>query len=161
MRQFIPVNRETIVFLIKVHRIVSGRAALAKPPYCKANATVNAGGIAPAPSLTGTGFAITSQNSAVSWPAASQQPNTWTVAGTTAAPISCANVQIALSTNLGQSFPTILSASTPNDGAETITAPLIASTQARVRVQCVGNIFFDINNANISTEAALFRNGFE
>ncbi len=110
---------------------------------------------------TGAVFAITSQNSAVTWPASSQQAVTWAVAGTTAAPISCANVQIALSTNLGQSFTTILSASTPNDGAETITAPSIASTQARIRVQCVGNIFFDINNANITTEADLFRNGFE
>lgn len=110
---------------------------------------------------TGVGFAITSQNTAVTWLAASQQPITWAVAGTTAAPISCANVQIALSTNLGQSFPTILRVSTPNDGTETITAPSIASTQARIRVQCVGNIFFDINNANITIQSELFANGFE
>ena len=110
---------------------------------------------------TGAGFAITSQNSAVTWQAASQQPITWAVAGTTAAPISCANVQIALSTNLGQTFPTILSASTPNDGTETISVPSIAATQGRIRVQCVGNIFFDINNANITIQAELFANGFE
>jgi len=110
---------------------------------------------------TGAGFAITSQNSAVSWPAAGQQTITWAVAGTTAAPVSCANVQIALSTNLGQSFPTILRASTPNDGTETITAPLLGTTQGRIRVQCVGNIFFDINNANITIVPELFANGFE
>lgn len=110
---------------------------------------------------TGTGFAITSQNSAVTWPAASQQTVTWAVAGTTAAPISCANVQIALSTNLGQSFPIILSASTANDGTEMITAPSLSATQARIRVQCVGNIFFDINNANITLQSELFANGFE
>lgn len=110
---------------------------------------------------SGTGFALTSQNSAVTWPALSTQTITWNVANTTAAPISCANVQIALSLDQGQSFDRILLASTENDGTADIVAPSKASTRGRVRVQCVGNIFFDINNANITTQSELFEDGFE
>ena len=96
-------------------------------------------------------FLITSHNSTgVSWNAGSSQTITWDVANTTAAPVSCANVTIELSTDGGQTFPIVLAASTPNDGSETITVPSQATTLARVRVRAVGNIFFDINNTNIS-----------
>ena len=40
---------------------------------------------------------------------------TWNVANTTAAPVSTANVEIALSVDGGYTFPYILAASTPND----------------------------------------------
>lgn len=110
---------------------------------------------------SGAGFAITSQNSAVTWPAGTTQTITWNVANTTAAPISCANVQIALSLDQGVTFDRILLASTANDGTADIVAPSKASTRGRIRVQCVGNIFFDINNANITTQSELFEDGFE
>ena len=109
----------------------------------------------------GTGFALTSQNSAVTWPALSTQTITWNTANSEAAPISCANVQIALSLDQGLTFDRILLASTANDGTADIVAPSKASTRGRVRVQCVGNIFFDINNANITTQSELFEDGFE
>jgi len=99
---------------------------------------------------TGSGFAVTSQNSATTWDAGSTQTITWNVAGTTASPINCANVKISLSTDNGATFPTVLAASTPNDGTENITVPSVSSTTARVKVEAVGNIFFDINNASIT-----------
>ena len=151
--EILPTTTRTLTFRLTV-RDQATNGALAIGATTTSDVNINSVD-------TGAGFAITSQNSAVTWPAASAQAITWNVAGTTAAPISCANVAITLSTDLGQSFPTILIASTPNDGAHTITAPSVASTQARIRVQCVGNIFFDINNANITTEAGLFANGFE
>lgn len=110
---------------------------------------------------SGAGFAITSQNSSVTWPALSTQTITWNVANTTAAPISCANVQIALSLDQGQSFDRVLLASTENDGTADIIVPSKDAPRARVRVQCVGNIFFDINNTNITTQSELFENDFE
>jgi hypothetical protein len=75
---------------------------------------------------------------------------TWNVANTNGAPVSCANVKISLSTDGGLTYPTILSASTLNDGSESVTLPNITTSTARVKVEAVGNIFFDISNADFS-----------
>lgn len=94
-------------------------------------------------------FAVTQPNTAVTWAGGSPQTVTWNVAGTTAAPVSCANVAIALSTDGGATFSNLV-ASTPNDGTQTVTLPSTPTNQARIRVTCVGNIFFDISNANFT-----------
>ncbi len=88
---------------------------------------------------------------------------TWNVAGTTAAPISCANVEIALSTDNGLTFPSILAASTPNDGTQSISTGSPPTATARVRVRCVSQPFFNINPGafSISASNVLFGNGFE
>lgn len=93
-------------------------------------------------------FQVTSPNTAVSWPAGSTQTITWSVNGTTGAPVSCANVMISLSTDGGQTFPTVLLASTPNDGSEVVTLPNTTTNNARIKVEAVGNIFFDISDAD-------------
>ena len=92
-------------------------------------------------------FAITSPNAAgITWAIGSLKTVTWNVANTTAAPVSCANVALSLSTDGGLSFPTTLLASTPNDGSADVTVPAAPTTQARLRAQCVGNVFFDVND---------------
>lgn len=98
-------------------------------------------------------FAVTAPNTAVSYAGNSTQTITWDVAGTTASPVSCANVKISLSTDGGQTFPTVLLASTPNDGSEAVTIPNTATTTARIKIESVGNIFFDISNANFTITA--------
>ena len=98
-------------------------------------------------------FAVTAPNTAVSWAGNSSQTITWTVANTTAAPVSCANVKILLSTDGGQTFPTLLVASTANDGSEVVTIPNTPTTTARIKVEAVGNIFFDISNTNFTITA--------
>jgi hypothetical protein len=98
-------------------------------------------------------FAVTAPNTAVSWAGGSSQTITWSVNGTNASPINCANVKISLSTDGGQTFPTILVASTANDGTEALTIPNTATTTARIKIEAIGNIFFDISNANFTITA--------
>jgi hypothetical protein len=95
-------------------------------------------------------FAVTAPNTAVSWSGGSSQTVTWAVANTNLAPVSTASVRVLLSTDGGNSFPTVLLASTPNDGSEAITVPNTPTTQARVKVEAVGNVYFDISNANFT-----------
>jgi len=78
------------------------------------------------------------------------QTVTWDVANTTAAPVSCSNVDILLSIDSGKTYPTVLAANTPNDGSQQVTLPAINNTGARIKVQSVGNIFFDISNTNFT-----------
>lgn len=75
----------------------------------------------------------------------SSQTVTWNVANTNNAPVSCANVKISLSTDDGVSFPSTLAISTPNDGSETITIPGTPSQVGRIKVEAVGNVFFNIS----------------
>jgi hypothetical protein len=98
-------------------------------------------------------FAVSVPNTAVSYAGNSTQTITWAVASTTASPVSCANVKISLSTDGGQTFPTVLAASTANDGTEALVIPNTPTTTARIKVEAVGNIFFDISNANFTITA--------
>ncbi|MDQ3714180.1 MAG: M12 family metallo-peptidase, partial [Acidobacteriota bacterium] len=129
---------------------------------------VGGGGVNTAPAVvnvdaTSGPFVITAPETSVSWAVNSSQTVTWDVANTTNANINAANVKISLSTDGGNTFPIILSASTPNDGTETITVPNVNTSQARIKVEAVNNIFFDISGADftISTSTAPNRTLFD
>ncbi|MEP7148671.1 MAG: zinc-dependent metalloprotease family protein [Acidobacteriota bacterium] len=98
-------------------------------------------------------FAVTAPNTGVSWPGNSSQTVTWDVANTTAAPVSAANVRILFSSDGGQTFPTVLAASTANDGSESVTIPSSLTASARIKIEAVGNIFFDISDVNFTVTA--------
>ncbi len=100
-------------------------------------------------------FTVTAPTTAVSWNGNSSQTITWNVANTTAAPVSCANVSILLSTDGGLTYPTTIVASTPNDGSEVITIPNVNTTQARIMVAGVNNVFFNINPVNFTISRVL------
>jgi len=99
---------------------------------------------------SGTAFSVTSPNTAVSWPGGSSQTVTWNVGGGSVA----ANVRILLSTDGGNSYgtggTTVLLASTPNDGSQAVTVPNISTTQARIIVEPIGNVFYDMSNVNFT-----------
>jgi hypothetical protein len=95
-------------------------------------------------------FAVTAPNTAVTWVPGTSQTITWSVNSSNAAPVSCANVKVSLSTDGGTTFPIVLLASTANDGSEAITVPNNITTTARVKIEAVGNIFYDISNVNFT-----------
>ncbi len=92
-------------------------------------------------------FVVTAPNTAVSWVGGSVHTVAWNPAGTDLAPVSCADVRISFSSDGGLTFPFVLAASTPNDGAEDVRLPQAATTQARIEVDAsaCGNVFFDIS----------------
>jgi len=95
-------------------------------------------------------FAVTSPNTNITWPAASTATVTWSVNGTNAGSVNCATVNILLSTDGGQNFTTVLAAGTANDGSEVINVPNSPGNTNRIKVESVGNIFFDISNTNFT-----------
>ncbi len=93
-------------------------------------------------------FRVTSPNTNVAW--FGTQTVTWDVAGTNLTPVNCANVKISLSTDRGFTFPTVLLASTLNTGSAQVTLPEIQTTSARIKVEAVGNVFYDISDVDFA-----------
>jgi len=98
-------------------------------------------------------FRVTSPDNSVVWKAGEFQVITWDVANTNKAPVNCQLVNILLSTDGGYTYPYTLAGGVPNSGKYCVTAPDIATTTGRIRVEAVGNIFFDLSNANFSIQA--------
>jgi hypothetical protein len=120
---------------------------------------LGAGGVTTATSLVTVDaasgpFALTSPNTNLNYAAGSIQTIQWNVAGTANAPVSASNVRISMSTDGGNSFPTVLAANTPNDGSEDVSIPNILSATTRIKIEAVGNIFFDISDTNFSIGVA-------
>ncbi|MGH9944327.1 MAG: reprolysin-like metallopeptidase, partial [Pyrinomonadaceae bacterium] len=92
-------------------------------------------------------FVVTQPASGFSFPGNSAQSVMWNVANTAGAPVGAASVRISLSTDDGNTFPVVLADNTPNDGAETVTLPDTTTFAARVKVEAVGNVFFNISDA--------------
>ena len=99
-------------------------------------------------------FLVTSPNTAVSYNTGSTQTVTWSVANTNVAPVNTANVKITLSTDGGLTFPTVLAASVPNTGSASVVMPATPTTTARLKIEAVDNIFFDVSNANFTLVTA-------
>ncbi len=103
-------------------------------------------------SSAGGPFLLTAPNTAVTWSVGTSQNVTWNVAGTDLSPISCSAVDILLSTDGGTSYSVTLASGAANSGSASVTVPATPTTQARVKVQCAGNIFFDISNADFTID---------
>ncbi|WP_010522901.1 fibronectin type III domain-containing protein [Aquimarina agarivorans] len=99
-------------------------------------------------------FSVSSQSSKNEiWTVGEQVTVTWQVANTNTAPINTENVQILLSTNSGVSFDFELLASTPNNGSASFTIPDVdATTEARVMIKAINNIYYAVNSADFTIE---------
>jgi len=100
-------------------------------------------------------FVVTEPNAALSWYVGEFRTVTWDVAGTDAGPVNCAQVRILLSTDGGLTYPFVLASSAPNSGTAQVEVPNEISTNCRVMVQAIGNVFFDISDQNFRIEIPL------
>lgn len=99
-------------------------------------------------------FRVTSNNTPATWTAGSFQFVEWDVANTTAAPVGAANVNIYLVNTDDYYNPILLVGNTPNDGFEMVTIPEgLNGSSFRIKVKAANNVFFDLNNANITIQS--------
>lgn len=97
-------------------------------------------------------FVVTSPNGNEEFGSGTTQTVTWNVAGTGAGTaVNCANVDLEISYDGGSTYSTLL-ASTPNDGSQSVTMPVVTTseTQVRLRIRCSDNIFYDVSDDNFS-----------
>lgn len=99
-------------------------------------------------------FKVTAPNSSVTWSGNSVQTINWDAANTTNSPVNAANVRISLSTDGGQNFGIILADATPNDGSQNVSVPNVNTTQARIKIEAVGNVFFDVSDTNFTISSS-------
>lgn len=106
-------------------------------------------------------FKLTSQTTQESWDAGTSQTINWDVANTDSAPINCSHVNILFSNDGGLTYPITLASNVLNNGTHTIVSPDITTTTGRIKIESVGNIFFNVNLANISVQSSEFIMDFE
>ena len=95
-------------------------------------------------------FTVSAPNTAVSWDVGTSQTITWNKGTTDIAPINCQNINIKLSVDGGISFPIMIKANTANDGSEDVIIPNNVSTSARIMIEAVDNIFYNVNTSNFT-----------
>jgi len=139
--EFLPTTAQALNF-----RLVARDNRMGGGGVCYSNNTVvNVNG-------TAGPFTVTYPNvTGISWGSGSTQTITWNVNSTNLTPINCANVNILISYNSGATFTTLMN-NVPNSGSQAITVPTLTATIAtcRIKVEAVGNIFFDINDKNFT-----------
>ncbi|MEU1602971.1 M12 family metallo-peptidase [Micromonospora matsumotoense] len=95
-------------------------------------------------------FLVTSQATPTAHLGGGTAPVTWDVAGTDTAPINVSEVRISLSTDGGATFPYVLAERAPNTGAATVTLPNVDTARGRLKIEAVGNVFFDLSDADLA-----------
>lgn len=100
-------------------------------------------------------FVVTSQSTNSIWDTGTTQTITWDVAGTDAAPINCANVDIFFSSDTGQTFPVTLALNQPNTGSAVVNVPNLNTIKGRVMVKASDNVFLNVNSATIIVQGTV------
>ena len=96
-------------------------------------------------------FKILQPDTAITLDITQPQIVEWDSACTDQAPVNCATVDILFSDDGGSSF-TPLVLSTPNDGEATVNN-MTQAANARLKIMCSDNVFFDVSDVNFSTSA--------
>jgi hypothetical protein len=99
-------------------------------------------------------FLVTSHGGGEPINAGARETVTWDVAGTDAAPVNVSSVRISMSADGGRTYSYVLAASTANDGSQAVTIPPVAVDAARFKVEALGNVFFDLSNADVHVKGA-------
>ncbi len=86
------------------------------------------------------------------WTAGTAQTVTWDVSNTNVSPVNCSKVNIRLSLDGGFTYPILLAGNVDNDGSHSVYVPASNATEtsARVMVESVGNIFYNISGRNFT-----------
>ena len=63
-------------------------------------------------------------------------------------------MKISLSLDGGWTYPVVLAESTANDGSESFVLPNVDTATARVKVEAVGNVYFDISQTDFTVRGA-------
>jgi hypothetical protein len=154
--------RNAVRFFPRMENLLSGRPSIGEslPAHHRAMSfrvtardnRAGGGGVsyttASATVVTDSGpFLVTQPGAATVWMGGSSQTVTWDVAGTATEPINCRNVRISLSVDDGKTFM-VLNPSAPNTGMATINVPNKPTSNARIMVEAVDNVFFNISRGN-------------
>lgn len=141
--EYTPTNTQNMNFRLTARDNKAGGGGV-----CYAQASV---------SMTPAGpFMITTPNTAgIVWSGGVNQTINWSLGGSNVAPVNCASVNILISYNSGNAF-TMLLANTPNDGTESVAIPSVTApiTTCRIKIEAVGNIFYDISQNNFEISNA-------
>jgi len=94
-----------------------------------------------------TGFKINEPSNSTRWNDTANLV-TWDTSNTQMAPISCSHVNILLSIDSGINFNHSLALNTLNDGSQEVEISGVNTNKARIKIKCMNNIFFAINNGD-------------
>ncbi len=99
-------------------------------------------------------FAVTSQNSNITWQIGELRTITWNVANTNQAPVNATTVAVYLSTDGGYTYPITVATNVPNSGSYDIIVPEVpeSTATARLMVKAENNIFYSINASDINID---------
>jgi len=100
-------------------------------------------------------FRVSAPNSLVFWRSGEIRQITWDVAATDVTPINCKLVNISLSADGGMTYPIKIAQKVPNNGRYCFKVPDTLITRARIRIDAVDNIFYDISNTNFQIRPAI------
>ncbi len=107
-------------------------------------------------------FAVKSQASELTMAEGSIHTIKWDVVGTDKAPINVSKVNILLSTDGGYNYDHVLAENVDNDGTHEVFIPVseaentTETTNARIKVEAVGNVFYAINQSPLTIEKSDF-----
>ena len=102
-------------------------------------------------------FLITSNNSPTTWYSGLTKTVSWDVANTNSGAVNTPTVDILFSADGGLTYPTTLADNVANDGSYSFTIPRgISTTEGRFMIKANGNLFLDVNNADITVEEREF-----